>query len=94
MRITTATTASVIGLLFGATAAFAQVNSPVGENRVQGQLSPEQAEIISDPGNDAPSTTANAPSEETVTKGTNATSGELSKGAVVDQTPGVVNREK
>lgn len=64
MRKTSVLTATALALLMGAGSAFAQVNSSVGEGRAEGQLSPEQAEIISDPGNDAPSTTANVPTGE------------------------------
>ncbi len=61
MNLAKALTASAIALTIASGAAMAQVNSPVGQNRAEGQLSPEQAEEVARPAAKAPSTTAGTP---------------------------------
>jgi len=43
MEIVKLTTATTLALLLGSAAVMAQANSPVGKNRTEGQLTPEQA---------------------------------------------------
>ncbi len=67
MNLTMKITASALALAMTAGIAIAQVNSPVGQNRAENQLSQEQAAEVARPAAQNPSTTANVPTGAEVT---------------------------